>query len=39
MQRSDYLQEKSAISGVAVDQAKPPAFTHFSLSSDSHIYV
>lgn len=39
MQRSDYLQEKSAISGEAVDQATPPAFTHFSLGSDFHIYV
>lgn len=31
MQQSDNLQDKSAISGVAVDQAKPPAFTHYSL--------
>lgn len=39
MQRSDYLQEKFAISSVAVDQAKLPAFTHYSLSSHYHIYV
>lgn len=31
MQRSDYLQEKSAISGVVVDQTKLLAFTHYSL--------
>lgn len=39
MQRSGYLQEKSAFRGVAVDQDKLPAFAHFSLSNDSHIYV
>lgn len=32
MQRSDYLQEESAISGRAVDQAKTSALTLHSLS-------
>lgn len=30
MQRRDYLQEKSAISSAAVDQAKPPVVPHRS---------